>query len=144
VRRQGEDSEAESDGQSCAARGGRQRAHAAHRLTVPANAAAAPAPARGTPPSESLNPETPEILESLERLDDSVFDAISGDGDAMETFRTLWPQLRGQLGDPLLQESREQYLRYALSIWEQCTAIDAVRNAERAIQVLEVMCLLFE
>lgn len=144
LRRQGDGSEEESVGESCTARDGRQRAHAAHRLTVPVNVAAASAPARGVPPSETLNPDSPEILDSLERLDDSVFDAISGDGAAMETFRRLWPQLRGQLGDPLLQESREQYLRYALSIWEQCTAIDAVRNAERAIQVLEVLCLLFE
>jgi hypothetical protein len=130
--------------ESCAAPGGRQRAHAAHRLTEGANAAALPTTVRGDPPSKSHDLDAPEVLEKLEQLDDAVFAAISGDYSAMEAFRALWPQLRGQLGDELLQESREQYLRYALSIWEQCEGVAAVRDAGRAIQALDVLCLLFE
>jgi hypothetical protein len=142
LRRQGDCGADEMPGESCAAPCGRQRAHAAHRLTAAANAAAPPAPVRPTPPSETLHPDAPEVLEKLEQLDDSVFDAIRGDSAAMEAFHTLWPQLRGQLGDELLQESREQYLRYALTIWEECAGADAIRHADRAIQALEVLSLL--
>ena len=64
--------------------------------------------------------------------------------------RTRWnssgrsgPRLVAELGEPLLDESREQYLRYALSIWEECTDADGVRHPVRAIQALDVLCLLF-
>ena len=144
LRRQRDSSADNIGGESCAAPGGRQRAHAAHRLTEGTNAAALPATVPGNPPSKSFDLDAPEVLEKLEQLDDAVFAAISGNNSALEAFRTLWPQLRGQLGDELLQESREQYLRYALSIWEQCEGAAAVRDAGRAIQALDVLCLLFE
>jgi hypothetical protein len=44
----------------------------------------------------------------------------------------------------LLEESREQYLRYALSIWEECVDADGVRDAGRAMRAMDVLCLLFE
>ena len=43
----------------------------------------------------------------------------------------------------MLAESREQYLRYALSIWTECTQEGEIRNPTRAIQALDVLCLLF-
>ena len=44
----------------------------------------------------------------------------------------------------LLAESREQYLRYALSIWEDYVEKDGHRDPARAVQALDVLCLLFE
>ncbi len=83
------------------------------------------------------------ILEKLERLDDLVYEAISGQADSLEELRTVWPQILNELGDGLLVESREQYLRYALSIWEECADGDDIRNPARAIQALDVLSLLF-
>jgi hypothetical protein len=126
--------------------GSRQRAHAAHHLTVPATAAGAAASSASTnnAPSKMLHPDAPEVVEKLEQLDDAVFEAIGGENTALETLRTLWPQVRAQLGEMLLEESREQYLRYALSIWEECVDADGVRDAGRAMRAMDVLCLLFE
>jgi hypothetical protein len=43
-----------------------------------------------------------------------------------------------------LAESREQYLRYALSIWEEFNEKDGQRTPVRAVHALDVLCLLFE
>jgi hypothetical protein len=43
-----------------------------------------------------------------------------------------------------LGESREQYLRYSLSIWEDYVEKDGMRDPARAVQALDVLCLLFE
>ena len=48
------------------------------------------------------------------------------------------------LDEELLAESREQYLRYAMAIWEQCVQPDGVRDPARAVQSLEVLCMLFD
>jgi hypothetical protein len=61
----------------------------------------------------------------------------------MERLQAAWPKLMGELGDEVLAESRVQYLRYALSIWEECAETDGIRNPTRAIQALDVLCLLF-
>ena len=84
-----------------------------------------------------------EVLEKLEQLDDLVYEAISGRSDTMEQLREQWPKIAAQLGKPLLDESLEQYLRYALSIWDECTDGDGVRDPSRAIQALDVLSLLF-
>ena len=83
------------------------------------------------------------MLDQLEHLDDLVYEAISGQAGAMEQLRAAWPKLADELGEELLAESREQYLRYALSIWEECAQADGVRQPTQAIQALDVLCLLF-
>ena len=42
-----------------------------------------------------------------------------------------------------LAESCEQYLQYALSVWEECADVDGIRNPAQANQALKVLCLLF-
>ena len=84
------------------------------------------------------------VLEKLERLDDLVFDAIAGKAAALEQLKRIWPQLCEELGDPLLAESREHYLRHALSAWEQSGRDDGTRNPNAAVQLLEVLCTLFD
>jgi hypothetical protein len=93
-------------------------------------------------PSVSLDIDSPELLDRLEKLDDVVFEAISGDARALDEIGRLWPQLLAELGPDKLEESREQYLRYALSIWEVCLE-DGLREPERAISSLQVLSVIF-
>ena len=119
-----------------------QLAHAAHRKfekSHPSSTATLRTFA-GTKHSESYKPE---VLEKLERLDDLVYEAISGQTMSLEKLRDVWPQLIDELGENTLAESREQYLRYALSIWTDCAEAGKVRDPARAIQALDILCLLF-
>jgi len=121
-----------------------QRAHAPHRRFGKALKPAGAAGSRTKGPSGELTPDSPEVLEELERLDDVVFEAISGSTACLEELETLWPRVRDELGDELVAESREQYLRYALSIWEECLDPDGIRNPSRAAAALDVLCILFD
>jgi hypothetical protein len=118
-----------------------RQAHAGH----PEHAfSAAATPAGLVDPSHQLHPDSPVVLEKLERLDDAVFDAMAGKPGALDTLRRLWPRARHELGPELLAESNEQYLRYALSIWEQYSATREDRDPTRALQALDVLCILFD
>lgn len=129
--------------QSSLPTGGDQRAHSAHRKFGKTIEAATATLAAAAPHSSHVGLYSPEILEKLEHLDDLVYEAIRGQVDSLEKLRVAWPQMLGELGDTMLAESREQYLRYALSIWEDCADANGVRNPARAIQALDVLCLLF-
>lgn len=118
-----------------------QQAHASHSSQAPLPETT---PRRPEGPSKHLDPESPEVLEKLEQLDDAVFEAVGGKTAALDTLRVLWPQVRGELGAEMLAESREQYLRYALSIWEEYVACSAIRNPGKAVQALDVLCVLFD
>jgi hypothetical protein len=93
-------------------------------------------------PSVVLEVDSPYVVERLEKLDDVVFDAIGGDPRAMEEVARLWPQLVTELGPERVEESREQYLRYSLSIWESCLE-EGLRDPERAVASLHVLTVLF-
>ena len=73
-----------------------------------------------------------------------MFDAIAGKPDAIAALRWLWPQLKTRLGDDLLAESREQYLRYALSVWQKPLNTENLHDPRRAVDALEVLCVLFD
>ena len=79
-----------------------------------------------------------EIWEKLEQLDDLVYEAISGRSNTMEQLQEEWPKIAAQLGETLLSESLEQYLRYAMSIWDECTATDWRPRPRSATQALDV------
>ncbi len=83
-------------------------------------------------------------MAQLESLDDAVFDAIGGKSDALAALRWLWPQVKARLGDSLLDESREQYIRYALSIWHKTASVKENHDPRRAVDALEVLCVLFD
>ena len=121
-----------------------KHAHTAHdRFEKSAGAAAATA-VKEASPSKTLRPNSRPVLAELERLDDVVYDAIGGRTGAVEELETLWPKVLAELGDEMVAESREQYLRYALSIWEECSEPVEGRNPARAIQALDVLCILFD
>ena len=73
----------------------------------------------------------------------AINEAIAGNAAALESLKAEWPQLREELDAASVAESREQYLRYALSIWEECVQPDGVRDPSRAVQSLDVLCMLF-
>jgi hypothetical protein len=120
-----------------------QRTHAAHRRFGKSVGLHPTADPSASPPSTALDPGSPEVLEKLEQLDDLVYESIGGRSATLEQLRELWPKVSAELGEPLLAESLEQYLRYALSIWDECSDGDGVRDPSRAIQALDVLCLLF-
>jgi hypothetical protein len=128
-----------------------RQAHAAHQ-TFQKTAAAAAAQNDAAPcdaalakgPSHSLHADSPEVVAQLESLDDAVFDAIQGKPDALPALRWLWPQVKIRLGETLLAESREQYVRYALSVWHKADNPEGDHDPRRAVEALEVLCVLFD
>ena len=120
------------------------RAHAAHHRFEKSTEAATAVRSAAAVPSKDLAAETPEVLETLEALDDAVYDAIHGHAAALERLQALWPGALAHLGEQFLAESRVQYLRYALTVWENCVDAHGVHDPARAVQALDVLCMLFD
>ncbi len=120
-----------------------QVGHAAHHQFVK-SAAGLPAVSRAPGPAEQFEANSPEVVEKLERLDDVVYEAIGGRPGALGELETLWPSVLAELGGELVFESREQYLRYALSLWNADHSADDTRDASRAITALDVLSILFD
>jgi len=95
-------------------------------------------------PAQQLGKDQPELLEQLELLDDTVFEAIAGKPSALERLKTLWPQALSAVGIQRLEESREQYLRHAKAVWQHCETSDGVRKSEQSLAALSVMSLLLD
>ena len=92
--------------------------------------------------TKSLAAQTPEVIEMLEHLDDVVFSAIEGKAVALEQVEVVWALVLDELGPELVEKSREQYLRYALQVWNQCLTGE-LSDPERAVAAVDVMCMLF-
>lgn len=93
--------------------------------------------------AEALAAQPLEVLELLERIDDLVFTAIAGDSRALAELEVLWPTVVAELDADLIEQSREQYLRCALSICNQCVEGE-VQRPDRAVAAIDVLCVLFE
>lgn len=93
-------------------------------------------------PSETLARKTPDALGQLELLDDTVFEAIAGKRQALDRLRTLWPQTLSMLGPEAVDESKEQYVRHALTVWHDCVEGETIRTPELAVAVMDVMTIL--
>jgi hypothetical protein len=100
-------------------------------------------PPRLPAPSATIAPADTEILRKLERLDDLVYETIAGKESAAQELAAYWPKVREELGDELLAESREQYIRYAVTLWQQCASPQGVHPANSAIRSLDVLSILF-
>lgn len=120
-----------------------RRADAAHRQFEKTVSATALEQRKTSAPSKTLEVSSPAAMEKLELLDDMVYEALSGQATAMQRLETFLPEAFAELDDDLLAESREQYLRYALTIWEGCVDHAGVRQSTRAVQALDVLCMLF-
>lgn len=93
--------------------------------------------------ADKLSQQPPEILELLERIDDLVFAAISGDAQSLEELEALWPTAASQLDADLVEQSREQYLRCTLALCSE-SAEGPSQRPERALAAVDVLCVLFE
>lgn len=94
-------------------------------------------------PADHLAVHCPDLVDQLGQLDDLVFEAIAGRPGAIDRLRIFWPEVRGMIGAALAEESREQYMRHALRVWQDCISNEEIRNPALAISVMEVMALLF-
>lgn len=92
-------------------------------------------------PSHLLHPESELVRAMLEDLDDVVFSAVAGDAIALEQARKLWPQVVAAVGWELVEESREQYLRFAIDVTQKFENNKA-RRPEHAVAALEIISLL--
>lgn len=136
---------------ACAAHEGEhaaeRRADAPHQRFAGQSGAMAQQMARDSwdeTPADILGPSHPAAVRNLEQLDDTVFEAIAGKAAALEELRLLWPETLRRLGPEAIGESREQYLRHALSVWRQCIEGEEVRDPRRAIRALDVLAVLYE
>ncbi len=78
------------------------------------------------------------------RFGDAASPLSKGDSAALAELHRLWPTSKLELGEAHLAESREQYIRYALSIWQSPANIEGRCGTARAIAALEVLCVLFD
>ena len=92
-------------------------------------------------PSHLLHPESEYVRALLEDLDDVIFSAVSGDAGALEQAQALWPKVVRAIGWELVEESREQYLRFAIDVTQRFEHSKA-RRPEHAIAALEIISLL--
>lgn len=114
-------------------------AHAAHRRTAASHPGDARTP--DEPWGLLLDGDSAEVRERLEALDDAMFAAIAGQSGAIDRARTLWAEAAHALPWQLLEESREQYLRFAADATCRLDPHE-VRDPLAAIAALEVIALL--
>jgi hypothetical protein len=93
-------------------------------------------------PSQLRDADSPEVVAKLEALDDAVFGALQGDTSAWAELHKLWPALKSELSNDLLVESHEQYIRYAISIWQEPANMEGDHDPARALTALEVLRVL--
>jgi len=98
---------------------------------------------RSAPPSpaNSIQDGSREATELLESLDDAMFAAIAGDEEAMTAARELWTRALAGLSPELIDESREQYLRFAVDETRRFES-DQSRDLTKAMIAVEVIELL--
>jgi hypothetical protein len=118
-----------------------QRPHAAHSRGTGAGDTEA-VPTDGLP-SYFLSPETEEMRELLEDLDDAIFAALQGSDDSLDKARTLWPRAIAEIDEDLVEESREHYLRFAVETSQRFRS-DEFRSSEQSVAALEIILLLTE
>jgi hypothetical protein len=94
-------------------------------------------------PSYLLSPETDEMRELLEDLDDAIFAALQGSDDSLDKARTLWPRAIAEIDEELVEESREHYLRFAVETSQRFRS-DEFRSSEQSVAALEIILLLTE
>jgi hypothetical protein len=93
-------------------------------------------------PHHFLREETrPDVVARLEWLDDLMFAAIDGNAIALQSAADAWQRTRNELGQDAVEESRQQYLRFAQQVWH------SLRNQpnhppHRVFAAIEVISLL--
>ncbi|MBA3480796.1 MAG: hypothetical protein H0T51_03180 [Pirellulales bacterium] len=112
--------------------------HSAYEPQWAVIACGRPTPA---PPANPIPADSREASELLESLDDAMFAAIAGDEAAMATARELWTRALAGLSPDLIDESREQYLRFAVDETRRFES-DQTRDLAKTMIAVEVIELL--
>lgn len=81
------------------------------------------------------------VTARLETLDDVIFSAIDGDEAALEAAQPTWNDAILSLGNDAVEESRNQYLRYAKTTWMKLRS-QALQNPYRILAVVRIILLL--
>ena len=91
--------------------------------------------------SGPLDPESREANDLLEALDDAMFEAIAGDEASLTRAHDLWQRAVASVGGERVEESREQYLRFAVETTKRCAAGE-VREPAKILAAVEVIAWL--
>jgi hypothetical protein len=77
----------------------------------------------------------------LEWLDDLMFAAIEGDPVALDNAADAWQKTRDELGEIALEESRQQYMRRAQTVWRTLRA-EPNHPPHKVFAAIEIISLL--
>lgn len=86
-------------------------------LSAPKQTAASPRRLLTHWPAHPAEGDQFDPIARLEWLDDLIFAAIDGDPLALDSAADAWQRTRDDLGDTAVEETRQQYLRHAQSVW---------------------------
>lgn len=92
-------------------------------------------------PATQLDVDSPQMRELLEALDDAIFTAIAGCRTSLDKSRELWPAVVSSVAPAAIEESREQYLRYAIEASTSRLGIEN-RSENGALAALEIIEML--
>lgn len=79
-----------------------------------------------------------DVLERLEELDDMIYQALTGDPNALDAAQVAWRRAQEEVQPCLLEESRRQYVRRARDVWQSYRhqPADSPTAAFAALEVL--------
>jgi hypothetical protein len=82
-----------------------------------------------------------QVIDQLELLDDTIFEALNGDVTALERSAGVWGSALQNLGAEILEESRQQYLRQAETEWQR-HRLQPSHSLPKVFTALEIISLL--
>src|SRR3954469_20885903 len=93
------------------------------------------------PPKSCNDEQDVDPVARLEWLDDLMFAAIDGDPVALNCAADAWHRTRDELGEPALEESRQQYVRRAQSVWRtlRCEPNHPPHKVFAAIEIISLL-----
>jgi hypothetical protein len=122
-----------------------EREHFEHALIQPA---AVPASTHETakfgwshPPKSCNVQQDVDPIARLEWLDDLMFAAIDGNPVALDCAADAWQRTRDELGEQALEESRQQYVRRAQTVWKTLR-VEPNHPPHKVFAAIEIISLL--
>ncbi len=94
-------------------------------------------------PPKPLPTEHHDPIATLEWLDDLIFAAIEGDPVALDFAAEAWEKTQEELGATAVEESRQQYLRRAQSVWHSLRH-EPNHPPHKVFAAIEIISLLAE
>jgi hypothetical protein len=82
-----------------------------------------------------------DVTARLEWLDDLMFAAIDGDPVALDHAADAWSATLSDLGDTAVEESRQQYMRRAQTVWHslRCEPNHPPHKVFAAIEIISLL-----